>query len=177
MQPIIYDVAVSVDGYISGPSGDVSQFDYEGPAVEDYQARMVEYAVAVMGRITYEFGYAFGMEPGDNPYKHMKTNVFSKSISLPSDSDVKVQRTSDASCLRNLRATSDGPIYLCGGGAFAGSLLAMGLIDRIFLKRAPLVLGGGVSLFGKTDAPSKLRRVSVKRYDSGYLLEEFDLGS
>lgn len=34
MQPIVYDVAVSVDGYISGHSGDVSQFDYEGPVVE-----------------------------------------------------------------------------------------------------------------------------------------------
>ncbi len=175
MQPIVYDVAVSVDGYISGPSGDISKFDYEGPVVEDYQARMAGYAVAIMGKATYEFGYSFGIKSGDNPYTQMKTIVFSQSINLPWDSDVQVQRTTDAGFIRNLKTTSDGPIYLCGGGAFAGSLLAMGLIDRIFLKRAPLVFGGGVLLFGKNETSNKLQRISTKLYDSGYCLEEYDL--
>lgn len=73
MQPIIYDVAVSIDGYISGPGGDISKFAHEGPVVDDYFARLGQYAVAIMGRHTYEFGYRFGLEPGANPYKHMRT--------------------------------------------------------------------------------------------------------
>ena len=31
MPTIIYDVAVSIDGYISGPSGDISRFAHDGP--------------------------------------------------------------------------------------------------------------------------------------------------
>ena len=31
MRPVIYDVAVSVDGFISGPKGGVSAFALEGP--------------------------------------------------------------------------------------------------------------------------------------------------
>lgn len=40
MQPIIYDVAVSMDGFISGPGGDISQFAHEEPVVEDYANRL-----------------------------------------------------------------------------------------------------------------------------------------
>lgn len=40
MQSIIYDVAISIDGYISGPDGDISQFASEGPVVEDYMTRL-----------------------------------------------------------------------------------------------------------------------------------------
>ena len=35
MHPIIYDVAVSLDGFIAGVSGDISKFAHEGPVVDD----------------------------------------------------------------------------------------------------------------------------------------------
>lgn len=35
MHPIIYDVAGSIDGFICGPGGDISQFAQEGAVVED----------------------------------------------------------------------------------------------------------------------------------------------
>ena len=76
MQPIIYDVAVSIDGYICGPGGGISKFAQEGAVVEEYTARLATYAIAIMGRATHEFGYRFGMEPGQNPYAHMDTIVF-----------------------------------------------------------------------------------------------------
>lgn len=177
MHPIIYDVAVSLDGYISGPSGDISQFAHDGPVVEDYYARLAGYAVAIMGKDTYEFGYRYGMKPGQNPYEKMRTLVFSKSMTLPEDSDVELRKSCDAGFFRGLKASSDGPIYLCGGGAFAGFLLSMGLIDKIRLKRAPVVIGSGVRLFGEAAAAVGLRRISTRQYDSGYLLEEFDMVS
>ncbi|MFV2054116.1 hypothetical protein [Aliiroseovarius sp. YM-037] len=49
MQSIIYDVAVSIDGYISGPDGDIEKFPHQGQVVEDYFARMETYACAIMG--------------------------------------------------------------------------------------------------------------------------------
>jgi len=68
MRPIIYDVAVSIDGFICGPDRDIFRFAQEGPVVEDYAARLANLATAIMGRATYEFGYRFGMEPDQNPY-------------------------------------------------------------------------------------------------------------
>lgn len=175
MHPIIYDVAVSIDGYISGSNGDISRFAQEGPVVEDYFKRLSEYTVAIMGRNTYEFGYRFGLVPGANPYKHMKTLIFSKSIDLPDDREVSVVDGDEVSFLRSLKQTSGGPIYLCGGGAFAGSLLAEGLIDIVRLKRAPIILGEGVPLFGSSSRLPDLTNTRSHLYDGGYVFQEFEV--
>ena len=171
MHPIIYDVAVSLDGFIAGPSGDVSKFTYEGEVVDDYHARMAEYRTAIMGRVTYEFGYQFGIEPGQNPYKHMRTIVFSKTLECPAGSEIEILRNVDLESVNNLKTTSKGPIYLSGGGAFAGILLKMGVIDEVRLKRTPIVLGSGIQLFGQASGFSRLTSCDVKLYESGHVLE------
>lgn len=175
MHPIIHDVAVSVDGYISGPGGDISAFAQEGPVVDDYLARLAAYDTAIMGRATYEFGYAFGLEPGANPYPHMKTHVFSRTLALPADSHVTLVRGLDRQSLAAIRDASNGAVYLCGGGAFAGAVLALGLLDRLRLKRAPAILGGGVPLFGSAGAKPLLRARETRSYDGGYLYQEYDV--
>ncbi|WP_375573832.1 dihydrofolate reductase family protein [Ahrensia marina] len=177
MQPLVYDVAVSIDGFIAGPvvggHPDVSRFPHEGSIVDDYQARLSTYAVALMGRATYEFGYAFGLPPGGNPYPSMRSVVISESIDLPADADVSVIRDNAIAAVRTLKAEATGALYLCGGGVLAGSLLAARLIDRLRLKRAPTVLGSGVPLFsGIGDAPM-LKLLEEKAHDNGTLFQEF----
>ncbi len=176
MQPIIYDVAVSADGFIAGPSADISKFPHQGPVVDDYLQRLGTYSCAIMGRATYEFGYGFGLEPGANPYPHMSCVVFSRSIDLPSDSKVEVVREKAAERIEDLRRSSAGPIYLCGGGQFAGWLLSLGRIDLLRLKRAPIFLGGGTRLFGDDSHGPDPRLLSSKLYDDGVLFQEFDFG-
>ena len=174
MHPIIYDVAVSLDGFICGPAGDISAFAPDGPVVDDYRARLATYAVAIMGRRTYEFGYAFGLAPGHNPYPHMKTLVFSRTLALPAAAEVSVVTDRRTGRLRDLKTRAGGPIYLCGGGAFAGWVLRAGLIDRLVVKRAPHVLGAGVALFGGAPVSQAFARVRTSAYQNGYLLEEFE---
>jgi len=173
MQSLIYDVAVSIDGFIAGRGGDISLFAQAGEVVDDYFARLSDYSVAVMGRNTYEFGYRFGLKPGANPYPHMKTFVFSRSIALPQDAEVSVVRSPCLGALNELKAAAGGPVYLCGGGGFAGAALSKGLIDIIRLKRAPILLGDGVPLFGKQAAALDLVNTRTKPYEGGYLFQEF----
>lgn len=175
MQPIIYDVAVSLDGFIAGPGGDVSHFAHDGPVVDDYNDRLGGYAIAIMGRATYEFGYRYGLKPGQNPYAHMKTYVFSRTLSVPDQSDVTVMTATTVDTIRRLQQDAAGPIYLCGGGAFAGALIDMGLITQVRLKRAPIVMGTGTLLFGDQGHSSALRRIETKSYANGYLLETFEV--
>jgi dihydrofolate reductase len=169
MHPIIYDVAVSIDGFISGPDGDVSQFAQDGPVVEAYFARLARYATAIMGRETYEFG----LKPGENPYKSMETLVFSRSMDLQGADEISVQKAISAGLFRDLKARAKGPIYLCGGGDFAGSLLDLGVIDILRLKRAPILLGGGVALFGSSATAPKLKLTESQSYENGYVYQEF----
>lgn len=173
MHPIIYDVAVSIDGYIDGPDGDVSAFPHDGPIVDDYFERLASYACAIMGRATYEFGYRFGLRPGENPYPHMKTLVFSNSIEFGADSDVDVVKGPIAEVISDLKRAQAGPIYLCGGGQFAGALLTLGLIDVIRLKRAPIILSGDTHLFGGCRPAVQFSCSETRAYDNGYLFQEF----
>ncbi len=177
MQPIIYDVAVSADGFICGASDDVSLFPHSGPVVQDYLERMETYACALMGRRTYEFGYAHGLAPGANPYPAQRTFVFSSSILLPETADVEIVRTDALKTTDRLRATSAGPLYLCGGGDFAGWLLSAGRVDILRLKRAPVFYGSGTPLFGPY-TPSVAARLSIsKLYEGGVLYQEFALNA
>jgi dihydrofolate reductase len=172
MPTMIYDVAVSIDGYISGPSGDISRFPHQGPVVVDYVARLQTYQTAIMGRGTYEFGYAHGMTPGQNPYPHMSTFVFSSRLKLPGDAVTVLNGDLSAEVAR-LRRCTDGDIYLCGGGVFAAACLTEGLIDRLVLKRAPILLGGGTPLF--TAGNPHLRHIETTDYGNGTLLQVFDV--
>lgn len=175
MHPIIYDVAVSLDGFIAGPDGDISKFAHEGPVVDAYFERLGTYAVAIMGRETYTFGYRFGMVPGQNPYPHMRTLVFSETLDLPMNCAVEVMRDIADFDFDALQREASGPIYLCGGGVFAGALLRRGKINMLRLKRAPILLGRGVPLFSDLTITPDLQHVSTRSYDGGYLFEEFTL--
>ncbi len=128
-----------------------------------------------MGRNTYEFGYRFGLQPGQNPYPHMKTLVFSATLDVPDDAEIDVVRTPVEPALHSLRQELKAPIYLCGGGRFAGTVLALGLIDILRLKRAPIVLGGGVPLFTRPGTAPQLTCTETRSYDDGYLFQEFQL--
>lgn len=174
MHPIIYDVAVSLDGFIAGLSGDISKFAHEGPVVDDYVKRLQTYKLAIMGRKTYEFGYGFGLKPGQNPYPHMKTVVCSATLEVPEKAEISVLRSPKPEEILTLAHSAGGPVYLCGGGEFPGWMLDQGLINRIILKRAPCVLGGGTTLFGACRRPVGLSHVQTRPYENGYLLEEFD---
>jgi dihydrofolate reductase len=175
MQPTIYDVAVSADGFICGASDDVSLFPHSGPVVDDYLDRMATYTCALMGRRTYEFAYAHGLPPGANPYPGLRTLVFSSGISLPGTAEVEIVRNNALTTIDQLRATSPGPIYLCGGGHFAGWLLSERRIDTLRLKRAPVFYGSGISLFGPADFPVSAQLADSRLYENGVLYQEFDL--
>lgn len=174
MHPIIYDVAVSLDGFISGRSGDISKFAHGGPVVDDYARRLETYKTAIMGRKTYEFGYGYGLKPGQNPYKHMKTVVFSDTLVVPEQAEISVFRRPTREEILTLARNAGGPVYLCGGGDFAGWMLEQRLINRLILKRAPCVLGSGTPLFGTCARPVSLSRIRTETYENGYLLEEFE---
>lgn len=175
---VFYDVSVSIDGFIAGPGADIARFPHEGAIVDDYLARLKSYTIAIMGRRTYEFGYAFGLKPGANPYPHMRCIILSRSIELPASRDVEVVGQDASGFVRALKndtttSTVDELIYLCGGGALAGSLAREGLIDRLCLKRAPIVLGGGTPLFGEAGAALEVKALSTREYPGGALLQEF----
>ncbi|MCU0626487.1 MAG: dihydrofolate reductase family protein [Gemmatimonadaceae bacterium] len=173
MPRIIYDVAVTLDGFIAGRDDDVSIFPHTGDHVDAYQARLAQYSTVLMGRRTYEIGYRYGMRPGDLPYPHMAHHVLSRTLALPYRSPVRVIRDDWVAHARTVREGPGGDVYLCGGGMLAGLLARHGLVDLLRLKVAPIIAGDGIPLFAGLDRPLALHRRSATTHASGVTYLEF----
>jgi dihydrofolate reductase len=171
MRPIIYHVASSLDGFITGKNADVSRFLFEGDHVDDYNQELLSYDTVIMGKNTYEFGYAFGLVAGQPAYANMQHYIFSKSIEFENKAEsVHIVNENWLGNLQELKAENGSPIYLCGGGEFAGFLFENGLIDQVKLKLNPIILGDGVPLFGNSKRQASLELLDSKCYKSGVQL-------
>lgn len=185
MRELVYYVAVSIDGFIAEPDGAFDAF----PVTGDHAAVLTsDFADAVPSGFLEALGiapprtrfdtviqgsrsYQIALDEGIlNPYAHLREYVATRSEATPPDG---VTYTADAlATIRELKQEDGLGIYLCGGGELAGSLLSE--IDRLVLKRYPIVLGDGIRLFGGADptvAPFDL--VSTRRFESGLVIEEY----
>ena len=176
MKKIIYYVASSIDGFIAGPNDDVSNFIFQGNAVEKYQEDLKQFQTVLMGRNTYVFGYKFGAIPGQpSPaYPHMKHYIFSENLTIQDKSDRVEIKPLDINEVNNIKTISPTDIYLCGGGQFAGWLLENGLIDQLKLKLNPVVLGSGTRLFGSSTATEKWELKESESFSDGIQILTYD---
>lgn len=167
MQKIIYYVATSLDGYISGKDGDISQFAFQGEAVKQYQADLANFQTVIMGRNTYEFGYQYGLEPGQAAYPRMDHHIFSNSLKFENQADQVYVEPMNLERVKTIQDAAKTDVYLCGGGQFAGWLLDHGLIDQLKIKLNPIVLGEGVKLFGDSKTAANWKVVDAVAYADG----------
>ncbi len=177
MNKIIYYVAVSLDGYISGPNEDVSRFVGKGDGVERYLADLKQFKTVIMGRKTYEFGYKYGLVPGQPAYSHMEHYIFSHSLKLENMHENVHIEPPDVDRIKIIRENSPSDVYLCGGGQFAGWLLDHELIDELILKINPIILGGGVRIFGDSTKDCSLTLIESQMYDNGLQISRYKITS
>lgn len=167
MRKIIYYVATSLDGYISGVNDDISMFKLEGEGIDQYQYDLLSFDTVIMGRNTYEFGYVYGMKPGDRAYPHMEHLIYSNSLSFeePSKGVRVIPRRIEQ--VQELKNEIGSDIYLCGGGTFAGWLMVHGMIDELRLKVNPVLIGNGIKLFGNYQVANRLEVLYNQSFDDG----------
>src|SRR5690606_30391642 len=183
MRELVYYVAVSLDGYIAGPNGEFDAFLVEGDHMDAINERFAdtiptEFAEALgveqrremfdtvlMGWNTYQVG---GMA---SPYPHLRQLVFSRAHSA-SGENLEVTTEDPVSVVRRLKQEPGSSIWLCGGGSLAAVLGDE--IDRLVLKRQPLLFGSGIPLFAARQySPSVFDEMSTTAFESGVVFSEY----
>jgi len=128
-----------------------------------------------MGRRTYEFGYKFGLEPGQPAYPHMEHFIFSDSLKIDElAKTVHIEKISIAR-IKEIKSSAETDIYLCGGGEFAGWLLDYGLIDQLKLKSNPIIIGSGIRLFGNSKTKAKWDLKDTESFKDGLKILRYNL--
>lgn len=101
--------------------------------------------------------------------------IFSLSINIEPEDGVRVIRDCWLEKIDQLRSEKGGPIYLCGGGTFAGWLLNQDRIDQLKLKLSPIIFGHGIPLFsGADETLANFDLTAAKTYKSGVVLLEYE---
>ena len=167
MRDIVYYVSISLDGYISGLDGDINGFVPDGNGVDQYLSDLKDFDTVIMGRNTYEFGYKFGLKPGQAPYPHMQHYIFSESLELQDKMDNVHIKKIDINEIHKLRKEEGTDIYLCGGGQLAGWLLEEEQIQYLKIKLNPMILGQGIRLFGDSTRFVRTELLETTQYENG----------
>lgn len=146
---VILYLAMSVDGYIADECGGVGWLDdYASPDGEDagYQALLSRIDTVVMGRRTYD-QIVTELSPGQWVYDGLQSFVLTheQRKNLP-----EITFTDKPACelIEALKQKPGKDIWISGGASIVRQLVEQELIDEYELTIVPVVLGGGIRLFG-----------------------------
>lgn len=182
----MYYVAVTLDGFIAGPNGEFDAFPVEGDHVDAINDRFADtiptdlaaalgirqdggrFDTVLMGWNTYAVGLPMG---ATSPYRHLRQIVFSGAHEAEGE-NLEVTAADPVEVVRRLKAEPGASVWLCGGGALAATLADE--IDRLVLKRYPLLFGAGIPLFGSRPyAPAAFDEVSTTAFETGVVFTEY----
>ncbi|MDK1473001.1 dihydrofolate reductase family protein [Streptomyces sp. 549] len=189
MRRLTYYIGLTLDGFIAGPNEEVDFLplsdDHTGSMVEDFpdvlpshirralgvgDRPVKEFDTVIMGRGTYEPALREGIT---SPYSHLRQYVVSRSLEKSPDEQVTLVRTDPVAAVRELKA-EDSPfgIYLAGGGQLAGALLPE--IDRLVVKKYPVVAGSGIPSFATAFRPTRFALTHCRTFENGCAVLEYD---
>ena len=168
---IRYSVAMSLDGYIAGPNGEIDWIIMD-PEI-DFGAIYAQFDTVLIGRRTFEPMVRAGRAtmPG------MKTFVFSSTLRQQDHPDVNVVGENAEQTVATLRAASGKDIWLFGGGELFRRLLEAGVVDAVEVAVIPVLLGGGIPLLPPTSKQTTLRLTGHRTYATGIVALEYTVGT
>ncbi len=184
MRKIIVLTFITLDGVMQAPGGpgeDTSGgFKYGGwsaPYSDEVSGKVMkkqmEPADILLGRKTFEIFAAYWPQhadfwPGINDVtkyvlsKTMKKSDWENSVFLKNLADIKKLRNSKGS-----------PIKVWGSGELVQLLLKNDLVDELWLKTYPLVLGKGKKLFDEGAIPAAFKLIESTVTPSGVIVANY----
>jgi dihydrofolate reductase len=166
-------IAASLDGYIATPDGGVEWLNgIPNPDQTDYGYAefMSGIDALIMGRKTFEQVLTFGHWPYEKP-----VFVLSSRLSeVPEQLQGKVEILSGeiVELVEKLNKDGYNSLYIDGGKVIT-TFLNQDLIDEMIITTVPILLGGGISLFGQLDRPMYFVLVDSKTYSNSLVINHY----
>ncbi|MFC4874923.1 dihydrofolate reductase family protein [Negadavirga shengliensis] len=177
MRKVILNLAVSLDGFIEGPHGEIDWCIFDDEVADELNRFISNVDTILYGRKSYElFGNYVPGSDGDESEKafyekvgQMKKYVFSTTLQEAKANDSLV-RDQIAAQVQQIKQGDGKDIWLFGGAGLITSFINLNLIDEYQIGLHPVVLGGGLPLFRDIRERINLNLVQSKAFRSGMTL-------
>lgn len=179
MGKIILDLAVTLDGYISGPHGEIDWLVKDGERdFGDILAEILDGIGAIFyGRVSYDLWGNYQPDEKASPklkesYKllHSKTKyVFSKTKEGDNSKAIFINSDINENILE-IKQKVDGNIWLYGGGKLITTIMNLGLVDEYRLAVHPVIIGKGIPIFKDIKESIGLKLIDTEQSKSGVIL-------
>jgi len=168
MRRICYSVAMSLDGYIAGPNGEIDWIVQDPEA--DFGALLARFDTWLMGRRSFELTQT----PGAPKMPDVAVVVASRTLRAADYPGVQIIADDLPEAVRRLRKRPGKDIWLFGGTGLFHSLVELGEVDAVEVSVIPVLLGGGLPLLPTANRRTKLRLTGSKVYQkSGIVRLEY----
>lgn len=186
MRKIILNLAVTLDGFIEGPNGEIDWCNFEpdsgsGSNIESHFDVFLDTIDTIFyGRVSYDMWGEY--QPPANASqaeKKLWNGVHSKTkyafSSNPRYNSNATYITSDiAKKVEEIKNQPGKDIWLYGGARLITSFMNLGLIDNYLLAVHPVILGAGKPLFSDIQNRVGLKLNQVTTSESGVILLNYD---
>lgn len=181
MRKIILDLAVTLDGFIEGPNGEIDWLQLENDdAPEEFLGDLLNDIDTIFyGRVSYDMWGNF--EAGDDMPEGMrdayrKINSKEKIVFSSSKKYDNVPVIADhvEDRVKEILRKPGKDIWLYGGGNLITTFINLGLVDVFRLGVYPVILGSGKPLFNNINTKVNLKLTGTKTSRSGVILLKYE---
>jgi dihydrofolate reductase len=163
-------VGTSVDGFLARRDGRFDFLPVGGGEEHGYTAFIASVDAIVMGRGTFDVVLGLGPWPFRLPVFVLTTR--SCTAELPQGSEIYFMSGEPSDIVTKLEERGFAHLYI-DGGVTIQRFLDAGLIQRMTITRAPVVVGSGIPLFGPTRQDIHLEHIGTRSYPSGLVTTEY----
>src|SRR5574344_856464 len=159
-------VAKSLDGFIATKDGSTKWLNIANTQKTDYgYTEFVKKIDAIiMGRLSYEKILTYIPYPYKKHVFVLSNTLKTIPINLSDRIDIVNGKLKDI--VENLRNKGFENLYIDGGTTIQ-SFLKEDLIDEMMITTVPIILGGGIPLFGELNTTLNFKHKRTTTYDNG----------
>jgi dihydrofolate reductase len=181
VRKLIVFESVTLNGYFSGPDGDMS-WAYAHSADPEFQdfvrGNASAPAVLLFGRVTYQMMESYWPTPAaaqNDPVvakgmSQAEKLVFSRSLDEVGWANARLVKGDPVDAVRGLKRESGRDLVVLGSGSIVAQLADARLVDVYQIVVKPVVLGTGRTLFEGVKGPLALRLASSRGFGDGNLV-------